>query len=166
MYNHAPEDYACPFCLAVAGVEDARVRTVQEDIIYRDGTVTAFIAARFWPDCRGNVLVVPNAHYENLYDLPDEAGARVYAVARRVALAMKREYGCAGVSTRQHNEPAGNQDVWHYHLHVFPRYPGDDLYGNKPVNTTPAERAPYARRLRAALAAVTAGEDARAAGGE
>jgi histidine triad (HIT) family protein len=151
MYNHAPDDYACPFCLLVAGVEDGRVRSVQNDIVYRDDTVTAFIAVRWWPNSRAHVLVIPNAHHENLYDLPDDTGARIFAVSRRVALALKREYGCDGVSTRQHNEPAGYQDVWHYHLHVFPRYAGDDLYGSKPVDTTPEERAPYAERLRAAL---------------
>jgi hypothetical protein len=47
---------------------------------------------------------------------------------------------------RQHNEPAGNQEVWHYHLHVFPRYARDDLYGSLYRETTLEERLPYARR--------------------
>jgi histidine triad (HIT) family protein len=52
--------------------------------------------------------------------------------------------------TRQHNEPAGNQDVWHYHMHVFPRYAGDDLYFTRPQQDfSPAEqRLPYADKLR------------------
>ncbi len=55
-----------------------------------------------------------------------------------------------GTSVRQHNEPAGNQDVWHYHMHVFPRYTGDDLYFTHPQRDfRPAEeRLPYADRLR------------------
>ncbi len=63
---------------------------------------------------------------------------------------MKVAYGCDGVSTRQHNEPAGNQDVWHYHMHVFPRYEGDDLYSqyNKRRRIPPEERAHYADQLR------------------
>jgi histidine triad (HIT) family protein len=68
---------------------------------------------------------------------------------------MKAAYHCDGISTRQHNEPAGNQDVWHYHLHVFPRYTDDQLYLNDPAALRarmPAdERAGYAQRLRAAL---------------
>ena len=43
---------------------------------------------------------------------------------------MKESYGCEGISLHQYNEPAGNQDVWHYHLHVIPRWPNDDLYAN------------------------------------
>jgi histidine triad (HIT) family protein len=64
---------------------------------------------------------------------------------------MKRAYGCDGTSVRQHNEPAGDQDVWHYHLHVFPRYAGDDLYRSSARLTHPEERWPYADRLRAVL---------------
>jgi histidine triad (HIT) family protein len=66
---------------------------------------------------------------------------------------MRTAYDCAGVSTRQHNEPAGNQDVWHFHQHLFPRYPGDDLYGTLPEpDWLPVERRrAYAERLRAAL---------------
>ena len=61
---------------------------------------------------------------------------------------MKDAYGCDGVSTAQHNEPDGNQDVWHYHTHVFPRYQGDNLYGSMRQLTTTEERRPYAELLR------------------
>ena len=82
------------------------------------------------------------------------ATKRLLEAAQAAALAMKQAYGCHGVSTRQHNEPAGNQEVWHYHLHVFPRYAGDDLYlrSNEKRYTTPAERASYAEKLRPLLA--------------
>ena len=55
-----------------------------------------------------------------------------------------------GVSTRQHNEPAGNQDVWHYHLHVFPRYQDDAFYEMfyKGEWTTLEQRLPYTEKLR------------------
>lgn len=58
-----------------------------------------------------------------------------------------------GTSTRQHNEPAGYQDVWHLHVHVFPRYDGDRLYERHEEKrwASPAERAPYAAKLRAVL---------------
>lgn len=98
------------------------------------------------------MLVVPNEHIENIYGLRRELAADIHETARRVALALKDGYGCAGVSTRQHNEPAGYQEVWHYHLHVFPRYEGDDLYGSPWRDTTPDERRPYAAKLRRLLA--------------
>ena len=68
-----------------------------------------------------------NEHFENIYDLPIHYALDIHRVARMTALALQRVYSCDGVSTRQHNEPAGNQDVWHYHVHVMPRYK-DDQY--------------------------------------
>lgn len=65
---------------------------------------------------------------------------------------MKQVYECDGTSIRQHNEPAGGQDMWHYHMHVFPRYTDDDLYHAKARLTTPSERRPYAEKLRSVLA--------------
>ncbi len=153
VHTHAPRDYVCPFCLLVAGVEDGRVLSVQSDIVYQDEAVTAFIGARQWHDNRGHVIVIPNQHFENLYELPTALAAPIHVAARAVALTMKAAYGCDGVSTRQHNEPGGNQDVWHYHLHVFPRWFNDRLYkggGASPMEAQ--ERAQYAERLRAALA--------------
>jgi histidine triad (HIT) family protein len=152
MYNHAPEGYVCPFCLLIQGVEGQGVLTVQEDIIYQDDSVTAFVGSHQWPNNPGNVLVAPNQHHENLYDLPLHLAAQLHRVTRVVALAMKEAYRCDGVSTRQHNEPAGNQDVWHYHVHVTPRYVGDDFYRTERALMAPAERAEHARRLRGLLA--------------
>jgi DNA-binding transcriptional LysR family regulator len=65
---------------------------------------------------------VPVGHYENLYHLPTVPGHAVHDLVREVAIAIRQTYGCQGVSTLQHNEPAGNQNAWHYHVHVFPRY--------------------------------------------
>lgn len=141
MTTHAPSNYACPFCAIVSGVEEAGVLTTQSEIVLRMDNVTAFISSHQWPNNPGHVLVVPNEHFENLYDLPDRYGEPLLRVARYVALAMKEAYRCHGTSTRQHNEPAGNQDVWHYHLHVFPRFQNDNLY------KTDRQRAPLDIRL-------------------
>ena len=151
MYNHAPEGYVCPFCLAVRGVEDGRTLTRQSDVVLRTDSVTAFVSSHQFENTPGHVLVVPNAHHENLYDLPLPLAAKIHEAARAVALAMKAAYGCDGVSTRQHNEPAGNQDVWHYHLHVFPRFSGDELYSCRPRRMEADERAQYAEKLRQQL---------------
>ena len=114
---------------------------------------TAFVAPRWWPNNGGHVLVVPNEHVETLYGISDEALGAVYATAKRVATAMKESYGCDGTSTRQHNDSGAGQDVFHFHVHVFPRYAGDDLYARDADYrwTTAEERSPYAERLREAL---------------
>lgn len=94
---------------------------------------------------------MPIAHHENIYSLPDDLGADIHRVAKHVALAMKLEYECDGVSTRQHNEPAGMQSVWHYHMHIYPRYKRDFLNLTWGRSTTAEQRKPYADRLRARL---------------
>lgn len=150
LLSHQPDGYDCPFCRVVAG-EDLRANyTQQSDVVYRDDAVTAFISSAWWPENAGHVLVVPNGHYENIYAIPDDVLAAVQVVGKRIALALREIYGCEGTSFRQHNEPGGNQEVWHYHLHVFPRYIGDELYTRtyERRNTTPTERAPYAEKLR------------------
>lgn len=154
MYNHEPKDYVCPFCLIVRGQEDGPVFTRQDDIVYRDEQVIAFVASHWWINNPGHVLVMPTAHIENIYDLPDELSAKIHAVSKQVALAFKETYPCQGVSTRQHNERAGSQDVWHYHLNVFPRYENDNLYLTYDKNrlASPEERLPYAEKLRAYFA--------------
>ena|SRR5436190_15252461 len=154
MYNHAPEGYVCPFCLVAQGLDGEGVLTRQQDIVYRDRLLTAFIASHFWDNNKGHVIIIPNEHFENIYDLPDELGASIHSLARRVALALKECYGCEGTSTRQHNEPGANQEVLHYHLHVFPRYHNDNLYLTQRRATTPEERLPYAMKVRHALEGV------------
>jgi len=148
MYSHEPPDYQCPFCKIVQGGEDDRL--TQDDVIYRDQAVTAFISPKWWPENPGHVIVIPNVHSENIYDIPDDTLSEVYRIVKQIALAMKREYVCDGISTRQHNEPAGDQDLWHFHVHVFPRYPNDNLYLNhtKADFVDAASRAKFAHLIR------------------
>ena len=148
--SHAPAAYDCPFC-AIVGGADNPPWTISTDVILRTDACTAWIGSRWWENNPGHVLVLPNEHVENMYALPQDLAGDVHEAARQIALAMKKEYDCPGISTRQHNEPAGYQDVWHYHLHVFPRYEDDNLYGSAWRETTATERRPYADLLRAAL---------------
>ncbi len=61
---------------------------------------------------------------------------------------MKAVYQCDGISTRQHNEPDGNQDVWHYHVHVTPRYHNDGFYMSVRALMPIEERTKHAEKLR------------------
>lgn len=124
--THAPDGWDCIFCNLASGGETEL--TKRAAIVDSTEHMTAFVASHWWPGNPGHVLVIPNRHIEHLYSFPDELGAALMRMTRRVAIAMKLAYGCDGVSTRQHNEPAGYQDVWHFHQHVFPRWSGDSLY--------------------------------------
>jgi histidine triad (HIT) family protein len=125
----------------------------EEAVVFRNNLVTVFIAGKWWRTNPGHVIIIPNAHVENIYDLPEEIGHAVFDLSKRVAIALKETYICDGVSTKQHNEPAGNQEVWHYHFHVIPRYVGDDHYlkGYDMYWPTMDEKRPYAEKLRAFL---------------
>jgi histidine triad (HIT) family protein len=148
---HEPDDYDCPFCRIQAGVHDEHNQP--GDVVAVTDLAYARISPKWWPGNPGAALVIPRGHHENLYDIPAEAGHAVWDLTQQVAVAMRQTYGCAGISTRQHNEPAGNQDVWHLHVHVFPRHDDDRLYQRHREAwwATPEEREPYAERLASAL---------------
>ncbi|OGD08826.1 hypothetical protein A2397_05270 [Candidatus Amesbacteria bacterium RIFOXYB1_FULL_44_23] len=154
MHNHAPNNYKCPICLGVKGIENDDTLLKQADLVYKDELVSVYINS-FWIDtAKGHVIVVPNDHFENLYELPPEVGNRVFDVSQKIALAMKKAYKCDGTTLRQNNEPAGNQHAFHYHLHIFPRYDGD-LYNEnmtkKSILSKPEERLEYVTKLKAEL---------------
>ncbi len=151
MYTHAPSDYQCPFCTLSQGGETELNK--QGDIVFENEDVLAFVSPKWWVNNPGNVMVIPKEHIENVYDISDELLSTIHIVGKGVAIAMKETYRCDGISFRQHNEPSGGQDVWHFHLHVFPRWKDDDLYLNH-KNTryvSAEERAPYAEKLRESL---------------
>lgn len=141
---HAPPDYDCPFCAIAAGSRS-------EFTAWRDEQVVVQISLHWNPDNPGWALVIPVAHVENIYALPDELAGRIARVARRVAIAMRRGYPCDGVTIRQNNEPAGGQDVWHLHTHVVPCHTGGKRRSSRFRRADDAERARYAARLRRSL---------------
>lgn len=141
----------CFLCRFINGIESEWNRL--DDIVWRTERTTAFISPRWWPNNHGHVIVVPRDHVPNIESIDDDLLAEVYVAAKRVAQGMRVAYACDGTSTRQHNGAAAGQEVDHFHVHVFPRYPNDDLYARNDVHrfATPSERAPYAEKLRAAL---------------
>src|SRR5262245_37497164 len=130
MYNHEPKDYICSYCQIARG-EEREESDQRGGVIFRNELITAFIARHWWRSNPGHVIVIPNQHAENIYDIPEEIGHGIFDFSKQAAIALKQTYKCDGTSLRQHNEPAGNQHIWHYHLHIFPRYEGDNLYLNQ-----------------------------------
>jgi len=150
MYNHAPENYNCPICLGVNGVESDATMLKQADIVFKDDQVCAFVNSKFVGNNPGHVIVVPNDHFENLYDTPDEILSRIIIVSKKIAIAMKKARNCDGVMIQQNNEPASNQHAFHYHMHIFPRFDGDEIYQymNNARVSDPQERIAYAEELK------------------
>ena len=144
--THAPDGYDCPACGLAAGRGNELVGP--EHVVDRTAETLTFVSPARWGRNHG-VLVIPIDHHENLYGLPDALGAPLLAAQRRIAVALKTATGCDGISTRQHNEPGGNQDLWHYHVHVFPRWHGDGLYTSRREWADRADMDDLAGRLRA-----------------
>jgi len=69
-YSHAPLDFLCPFCLLVQGKENVESQLKSTDIVFQNADVTVFMATRKYPNNQGHVLIIPNGHFENIYDLP------------------------------------------------------------------------------------------------
>lgn len=130
MFNHAPNDYKCPICLGVKDIESPDTLLKKDDLIFRDDLVSAYINSFWIKTTEGHVIVVPNKHFENTYEIEEEYLHRIMDVAKKIAIAMKKAYKCDGITIRQNNEPASMQHAFHYHLHIFPRYEGDKFEEN------------------------------------
>ena len=153
MYNHAPINYACPICCAVNGIENDETWIKQGDIFYRDDFILGFISSKKIKGNDGHALIVPVKHFENIYELPDEYGHKIFEIAKRVARAMKQTRACDGVTLLQNNEPAGDQHAFHYHLHVIPRFQNDNFHEElwKTEKCDANDRFAHAEALRTSL---------------
>ncbi len=153
-HHHAPAGYICPICLGIQSIETEDTLLRQADLVYKDELVSVFINSFWVESAEGHVIVVPNEHYENIYELPQASGHRIFEVTQKVTKAMKQTYKCDGITIRQNNEPAADQHAFHYHQHIFPRYNDDQFNENctKPgILSQPEDRVSYAAWLKAML---------------
>ena len=134
-------DEECIFCKVLAG--EIPAQTVDED----EHTV-AFMDINPWT--RGHALVIPRRHSTDLLEVPDDDLARTAAGAKRLAARMKERLGCDGVNLINSCGAAAWQTIFHFHIHVIPRYEDDPL--ELPIRPEPAdsdELAKVAEELRA-----------------
>ena len=111
-------DQECIFCQIVAG-------EIPAQIIDEDERTVAFMDIN--PATRGHLLVVPREHTRDLLEIGDEDLAACTAAARRLAARVKERLGADGVNLLNSCGSAGWQTVFHFHVHVIPRYEGDPL---------------------------------------
>ena len=139
----------CVFCALVARHQSSELLSTQDDIVFQDGFVTAFVSSHQWPPHLPNVLVIPNQHYVDVFDLPIDLSPHIQRAVRTVSQALISVFGADGVTLRQSNREAGDQDVFHHHTHVLPRYRdgGDYPRLQERILWDPSERAELARRL-------------------
>jgi histidine triad (HIT) family protein len=108
----------CIFCRIVAG-ELPSIR------VHEDARVIAIMDIN--PATRGHVLVIPREHAADLHEIGDDDLAHCALVAKDLSRRAMRWLGADGVTIMQSNGAAAWQTVFHYHVHVIPRYDGDPL---------------------------------------
>lgn len=112
------KDDNCIFCKIAEG--EIPSATLFEDEDFR-------VILDLGPASKGHALILPKEHYANLYELSDELAAKAMVLAKKMITRMQKVLNCDGYNIVQNNgEPAG-QTVFHFHMHLIPRYEGDGV---------------------------------------
>ncbi len=111
-------DVNCVFCKIVDEQAPASV-------VYQDQTAMAFLDIR--PLNLGHTLVIPKAHYVDIFDIPADLLGHIHKVSKLIAPAVKSGADADGISIIQQNGKAAGQDIFHLHVHVVPRFEGQRL---------------------------------------
>ena len=109
-------DENCIFCKIVNG-------DIPSKMLYEDGEFKVILD--LGPATKGHALILPKNHYRNLYELPDDMASKVMLLAKKMASQMTDKLECDGFNLVQNNGEAAGQTVFHFHLHLIPRYNGD-----------------------------------------
>ena len=111
-------DENCIFCKIAAG--EIPAATLYEDEDFR-------VILDLNPASKGHALILPKEHYRNLYDLDDKLAAKVLVLAKKMTGKMRDVLNCDGYNIVQNNEECAGQSVFHFHMHMIPRYKGDNV---------------------------------------
>ena len=79
------------------------------------------------PASKGHALIIPKEHYANLYELPDETAAKALILAKKMITKLTKVLECDGYNIVQNNGEAAGQTVFHFHVHLIPRYKDDQV---------------------------------------
>lgn len=110
------KDDNCIFCKLAWG-------DIPTNVIYEDERFTVIMDAD--PATRGHALILPKTHAANIYELPDEYASGVFVLAKKLAVRMTEVLKCDGFNVVQNNGEIAGQTVFHFHMHLIPRYIGD-----------------------------------------
>ena len=133
-------DDNCIFCKIANG-------EIPSATIYEDENFRAILD--LGPASKGHALLLPKEHYADLFALPDETAEKVLPVAKKIVSRMKDVLGCDGYNLVQNNGECAGQTVFHFHLHMIPRYKDDEVgLGWKMGELSDADRDEILAKLR------------------
>lgn len=130
----------CIFCKIANG-------EIPSATIYENSDVRVILDVS--PANKGHALIIPKEHFKDIYDIDAVTAGKVFSLATEVARAMKSVLHCDGMNLVQNNGSIAGQTVFHFHLHLIPRYEGDqvDLHWTQ-GETTQAELQELAKEIR------------------
>ena len=108
----------CIFCKIANG--EIPAATLYEDENFR-------VILDLCPASKGHALILPKSHAANIYELSDEMAAKAMILAKKMATAMTAALKCDGFNIVQNNGECAGQTVFHFHMHLIPRYKGDQV---------------------------------------
>lgn len=114
-------DETCIFCKLANGI-------IPTNTVYEDDFFRVILDAN--PATKGHCLIIPKNHFKNLYEIDEQTAAEAMKLAKRLAIHMKKVLACDGINLLQNNELAGGQTVFHFHIHVIPRYDSPENAAN------------------------------------
>lgn len=107
----------CIFCKIIGG-------QIPSATIYEDADFKVILDIS--PAAKGHALILPKEHYANIYELPEELAGKAMILAKKLAAHMTEKLGCDGFNLVQNNGEVAGQTVFHFHLHLIPRYKEGD----------------------------------------
>ncbi|HAG53127.1 MAG TPA: hypothetical protein DCL21_05000 [Alphaproteobacteria bacterium] len=108
----------CLFCKIVD-------KKVKAEIVYENAKTICFIPTDM--EVKGHLLVTPKAHYETMFDMPEEELSELIATAKKVSVMLKEKLNAEGVNILHASGKAAQQGLDHFHMHILPRYADDNL---------------------------------------
>ena len=106
----------CIFCKLAGG--EIPTATLYEDDDFR-------VILDAGPATKGHCLILPKEHYADLYEIPEDLLMKAAVLAKKITIKMTRAMNCDGFNIVQNNKPAAGQTVFHFHIHLIPRYTDD-----------------------------------------
>lgn len=130
----------CIFCKIANG--EIPSATIYEDEEFR-------VILDLSPATKGHALILPKNHYANLYEIDEEVAGRAFKLAKKLVTELTDVLGCDGYNVVQNNGEAAGQTVFHFHMHLIPRYKGDDAnFGWKTGTLTDDDKEDILARLK------------------
>ncbi len=108
----------CIFCKIIA-------EEIPSAILYEDADFKAIMDIS--PAAKGHTIILSKRHAANLFELDDDTAEKALLIARKLAKAIQAELHCDGMNLLQNNGEAAGQTIFHFHMHLIPRYHGDQV---------------------------------------